>query len=96
MTQNMRFEHLEQFGFGPEVMKRTKICFRCAAVFDAAGTSCPDCGETLSETLFDRYKRQHRCCPDCDTVLAPGSQYCPNCGRPLARGDPETERPQGA
>lgn len=30
---------------------------------------CPECGERLpKETLFDRYKRKHKCCPDCDTV----------------------------
>jgi len=38
------------------------------------------CGEKQpGETLFDRYKRQHKCCPDCDTVLAADSLYCPNC-----------------
>ena len=24
-------------------------------------------------------------CPECDTVLAPGSLYCPNCGKQILR-----------
>lgn len=30
-------------------------------------------------------KANAKTCPDCDTVLAPDSQYCPNCGKQILR-----------
>ena len=81
MTQKVRFRELERYGFGPNVMMKTKVCARCGKLVRASARTCPECGERLSsETLYDRYKRQHQCCYECDTVLAPGSLYCPNCG----------------
>jgi len=81
MTQKARFRELERYGFGPNVMKKNKVCARCGKLVKASARTCPECGELLSsETLFDRYKRQHQCCYECDTVLSPGSLYCPNCG----------------
>ena len=81
MTQKVRFRQLERYGFGPNVMMKTKVCARCGKLVRASARTCPECGERLSsETLFDRYKRQHQCCCECDTVLAPGSLYCSNCG----------------
>ncbi len=84
MTQKVRFRNMERFGFGPNVMKKTKICPNCGRMVGVRTRNCPECGEKLSnETIFDRYKRQHSCCFDCDTVLAPDSQYCPNCGKKI-------------
>ena len=86
MTTEIHFRNLEQYGFGPNVMKKTKVCARCGKMVEARANAktCPECGEKLSsETLFDRYKRQHKCCHECDTVLAPDSQYCPNCGKQI-------------
>ncbi len=81
MTQKVRFKNLERYGFGPNVMKKLRICPRCGQAVKTRADTCPECGERLPrDTLFDRYKRQHQCCCDCDTVLAPGSLYCPNCG----------------
>ena len=86
MTQKLRFKNLERFGFGPNVMKKNKVCHRCGRLVGARLANCPDCNEKLSsETLFDRYKRRHMCCSDCDTVLAPGSHYCPHCGKPVIK-----------
>ena len=86
MTQKLRFKNLEKFGFGPNVMKKNKVCPRCGRLVGARLTVCPDCNERLSsETLFDRYKRRHLSCSHCDTVLTPGSQYCPNCGKQILR-----------
>lgn len=86
MTQKTRFKNMEDFGYGPNVMRKTKVCSKCGQVIKATASYCPDCGEQLpKETLFDRYKRQHACCPDCDTVLAPDSLYCPNCGKEVMR-----------
>lgn len=81
MTQKLRFKNLEKFGFGPNVMKKNKVCPRCARLVGARLSVCPDCNEKLSiETLFDRYKRWHLSCDVCDTVLAPDSRFCSNCG----------------
>ena len=86
MTQKTRFKNMEDFGYGPNVMRKTKVCSKCGQVIKATASYCPDCGEQLpKETLFDRYKRQHACCPDCDTVLAADSLYCPNCGKPVLK-----------
>jgi len=82
MTQKVRFKNLERYGFGPNVMKKLRICPRCGQAVKTRADICPECGERLPrDTLFDHYKRQHQCCPDCDTVLAPDSLYCPHCGR---------------
>ena len=86
MTQKLRFKNLERFGFGPNVMKKNKVCPRCGRLVGAKLRFCPDCNEKLpSETLFDRYKRRHLCCSHCDTILAPGSRYCPTCGKPVIK-----------
>ena len=78
----MRFKNLERFGFGPNVMKKLRVCPRCGKVVKTRADTCPECGEILPcETLFDRYKRRHLCCSACDTVLSTDSRYCPNCGK---------------
>lgn len=79
-AEKLRYSNMERFGFGPNVMKKTKVCARCGKIVKGRTFSCPDCGERLRETLFDRYKRKHTSCSKCDTVLAPGSLFCPNCG----------------
>ena len=84
MTQKRRFRNLERFGFGPNVMKKIKVCVRCGRIVKTKGYVCPECGERLPrETLFDCYKRRHKICPDCDTVLTDDSKFCSNCGKPV-------------
>ena len=34
-------------------------------------------------------------CPECDTVLAPGSLYCPNCGKQILRNAAGNEKGGG-
>lgn len=86
MTQKARYIQLEQYGYGPNIMKKTKVCVKCGQIAQANAKICPACSEKLpTETLYDRYKRQHKCCPDCDTVFAADSQYCPNCGKQILR-----------
>ena len=81
MTQKVRFKNLEHFGFGPNVMKKLRVCPRCGQMVKSRAGTCPECGEKLpKETLFDRYKRKHLSCPNCDTVLTSDALYCPNCG----------------
>ncbi|MBE6710781.1 MAG: zinc ribbon domain-containing protein [Clostridia bacterium] len=81
MTRESRFRNLEQFGFGPNVMKKTKICAKCGQIAKTGTFFCRRCGAFLPrETLYDRYRRQHACCTGCGTVLTKDAKYCPHCG----------------
>ena len=81
MTQELRFKAMEEFGFGPNVMKNTKVCSQCGQAMKADTAYCSGCGAKLpAETLFDRYKQRHTCCPSCDTVLPSDAYFCPRCG----------------
>jgi len=81
MTKEIHFQNLEQFGYEPNVMKKTKVCPKCGQMAKKSAFFCRSCRSFLTrETLYDHYRRQHRCCPVCDTVLTSDSQYCPNCG----------------
>ena len=85
-TEKVKYKNMADFGFGPIVMKKTKVCKNCGHMVKGRFTNCPECGEKLpKETLFDRYKKQHLNCPECDTVLASDSLYCPNCGKPVLK-----------
>lgn len=89
-AEELRFSKMEHFGYGPNVMRKKKVCPACGRMVGAKIRTCPDCREQLSdETLFDQYKRQHMCCPDCDTVLAADSRYCPNCGKRIIKTEME-------
>lgn len=81
MTQGIRFKNLEQFGFGPNVMKKTKICTKCGQIAKSGSILCRNCGAFLPrETLYDSYRRKHKCCTGCGTILTEDSKYCPHCG----------------
>ena len=45
MTQKTRFKNMEDFGYGPNVMRKTKVCSKCGQVIKATASYCPDCGE---------------------------------------------------
>jgi len=88
MTKEIHFRNLEKFGFGPNVMKKIKICPKCGQISKKGSLFCRSCGAFLTrETLYDHYRRQHRCCPECDTVLADDSRYCPNCGKQISSNE---------
>ena len=54
-----RYNLLENYGFGPNVMKKKKICLKCRNVSNANEEQCLICGETLpEETLFDQYNQK--------------------------------------
>ena len=77
---------MKQLGFGPEVMKQTKVCPACGTTAGADETECFRCGADLpQETLFDLYKSRHQSCAQCGTVVARTSTYCPECGAQLKR-----------
>lgn len=78
---NIKLRGMKHYGFGPEEMKKIKVCKSCGAKSGATETVCSTCGEVLSEkTLFDEYKGKHIYCKNCDTVLAKDAQFCPQCG----------------
>lgn len=84
MTAKTKLDWLEKCGYGPRVMKRTKVCPHCGKAVSKSCSVCPDCGMRLAgKTLYDSYRKQHICCDKCGTVLTPDSRYCPRCGRPL-------------
>lgn len=82
----LRKANMKRYGFGPEVMKQTKVCPLCGTTADADESECFRCGADLpGETLFDLYKSRHQCCAQCGTVVASTSAYCPECGARLKR-----------
>lgn len=75
---------LAQFGFGPSVMKQTKICSHCLSAVTGVEDTCPNCGaELTAKTLFDGYRELHDRCEHCGTVLTSDGRYCPHCGKSL-------------
>ncbi len=84
MTAKAKIDWLEKCGYGPNIMKRIKVCPSCGAVVSEKHSACPECGmRLLSKTLYDRYREKHLCCDKCGTVLATDSRYCPRCGKAL-------------
>lgn len=52
-TEQLRYRNMEDFGYGSNVMKKTKVCPNCGKMVNARFRNCPDCGGQLSsETLF--------------------------------------------
>ena len=48
-----------EFGFGPETMKKKKVCRHCKSICNTEGSFCHICGSMLpAKTLFDMYGRQ--------------------------------------
>lgn len=81
MYEETKFVDLESYGFGPNIMKKTRICSKCGRATNTSGNHCPICGNQLQlYTLYDWYKRMHRSCSSCNTVLTSDTLYCPHCG----------------
>lgn len=82
--EEIRLESMKQNGFGVAVMMQTKVCEKCGRMLPASEFFCTACGTRLSEdTLFHVYKRKHKSCPVCDTVVCTDARYCPQCGKEL-------------
>lgn len=48
-----------EFGFGPDAMKKKKVCRRCKYICNTEGNFCHICGSVLPDkTLFDIYGQQ--------------------------------------
>lgn len=77
---------LLEYGFGPETLRRRKICLGCGRANSADRTDCADCGAVLPEkTLYDFYLSRHRCCPGCGVAVTNVARYCPECGARLPK-----------
>ena len=77
---------LLEYGFGPETLRRRKICLGCGRANSADRTDCADCGARLPEmTLYDLYRSRHRCCPGCGVAVTDVARYCPECGTRLPK-----------
>ncbi len=84
MTQKIKYKRLDHFGFGPNVMKKLKVCPKCGSLAETNSVFCSKCGERLPDgSLFDVYKSLHKCCSVCDIVIPAGAAYCPNCGKEI-------------
>ncbi len=80
-ADRIRADSMGRFGFGPQEMKKIKVCVRCGTMASSAQLFCRECGEKLpSVTLFQMYKERHCYCPVCDTVVSDQTRYCPQCG----------------
>ncbi len=77
-----------EYGFGPDIMRLTKVCPHCGRGNPAANTACTDCGGALGEqTLLDLYRSRHPCCPDCGIAVRNATLYCPECGARIRHGE---------
>ena len=77
---------LLEYGFGPETMRRCKLCPECGKANRARDTHCTDCAAALPEkTLYDFYLSRHRRCPGCGVAVTDYAVYCPECGTRLPK-----------
>ena len=80
-SNHIRHEGMLEYGFGPEIMKSIKVCPSCKTITNATESICKECNAQLSDdNLFQIYKRRHRFCPKCDTIVADIVHFCPQCG----------------
>ena len=85
--RSLRRVTLLEYGFGPETLRRRKICPNCGKANSADRTDCVDCGARLpAMTLYDFYLSRHRCCPGCGVAVTDLARYCPECGARLPKG----------
>jgi len=80
----IRLETMEELGFGPEAMKRIKVCPRCGEPSESSEKVCRYCRSELpEETLFHIYRGKHSSCSNCETVVPKWMRFCPQCGMRL-------------
>ena len=56
-TEKLRYRNMEDYGFGPNVMRNTKVCVRCGKMVKANAKTCPDCDTVLAS--------DSQYCPNC-------------------------------
>ena len=85
-TNEERQNTLLYYGFGTEAMKNATVCPACGSLESVDNITCRKCGGELSKSsLFDVYKRQHKLCKSCETVLADFMEFCPHCGEQIVK-----------
>jgi len=63
LYEDAKFTDLESYGFGPNIMKKTRICSKCGRAINTSENICPVCGNQLNVfTLYDWYKKMHASC----------------------------------
>ena len=82
--EKIRLENMNYYGFGPEAMKKIKVCRDCGASVNSELLFCDKCGSSLpSESLYMLYVHNHFVCTKCKTVVNAEYKYCPQCGEML-------------
>lgn len=81
----IRQESMEIYGFGTTAMKKIKICRQCGTVSPITESFCTDCRLRLpKDSLFQDYRKRHKYCTACETVVSDIMQYCPQCGTKIS------------
>ena len=81
-----RLKLMEHYGFGPDAMKKIKICRNCGMTFPVQETICGTCGEKLPiENVYQQYKKRQSTCPECGTIVSSKKRFCPQCGKQLIK-----------
>ncbi len=79
------YSKLEEYGFGPNVIKKNKVCSDCGAVVSSEFENCNICGTLLpKDTLFVKYVSLHKVCQVFNCVVKDDSHLCPQCGNVLS------------
>lgn len=83
----LRQIQLMEYGFGPDIMRLTKVCPCCGKGNPADFDACADCGAALGDkTLLDLYRSRHPSCPCCGETVTCAAIFCPECGTRLKYG----------
>jgi predicted amidophosphoribosyltransferase len=70
--------------FGPDAMRRVKVCPGCGAAASADKRRCPVCGARLpGETVYQTWISRQPRCGGCGAPVSPADHYCPRCGARL-------------
>ena len=83
--KRIRLEGMKHFGFGPDEMRKVKVCEYCGSMMESKILVCK-CGRKLpQDTLYEVYKRKHNYCKKCETVVSDSTRYCPQCGEMIEK-----------
>lgn len=86
MLEAIRLANMEENGFGPDVMKKVKVCEHCGVRSPVRARYCTACGNLLPvESVFEQYKKRHTYCVSCDLVVPQEARFCPQCGREIRK-----------
>lgn len=82
--EKVRHENMEQYCFGPEAMKKIKVCRDCGASVDSELLFCDKCRKPLpAESLYVKYVHGHFVCEKCKIEVRSDYKFCPQCGERL-------------